>query len=83
MTQFTKADVKNEQFIYASREDLVYAPLPWQKLGLQQTASGYGEKLTSPYKIYFEGRLYRLYVMCYSNVGCTWFTARGKKYFVN
>lgn len=83
MTQFTAADVKREQFIYASKEDLVYAPLPWQKLGLQQTASGYGNKLTSPYKICFEGRLYRLYVTCFSNAGSTWFVAKGKKYFVN
>lgn len=65
----------------ADREDLIYAPLDWQVRGLQQTASGYGYKLTSPYKIRFEGKDYRVYVTCYSNVGSGWFRVRGRKVF--
>jgi hypothetical protein len=69
--------------IYCDREDLVYAPLDWQKQGLQQTASGYGRKLTNPYKINFEGKEYRLYTTCYSNAGSTWFRVRGRQIFVS
>ena len=69
--------------IYADTTDLIDDPLPWQKRGLQQTASGYGSKLTSCYKINFEGKLYRLYVTQYSNAGSTWFRVRGRKIFVN
>lgn len=64
-------------------EDLVYCPLEWQKQGLSQTASGYGQKLTQPYKINYEGKLYRLYTTCFSNVGSTWFVTKGKKIFVS
>lgn len=67
----------------ADYEDLIYAPLEWQKAGLQQTASGYGKKLTSAYKISFNGRLYRLYTICFSNAGSTYFTAKGKQIFVS
>lgn len=37
--------------------NLIYWPLPWQRRGLQ-TASGYGSKLTSEYKLSFNNRLY-------------------------
>ena len=66
-----------------STDNLLYVPLDWQKRGLQQTASGYGAKLTSSYKISFEGKLYRLYVTQYGNVGSTWFRVRGCKIFVS
>ena len=62
---------------------LVYSPLPWQVRGLQQTASGYGRKLTNSNKISFEGKLYRLYTTIFSNSGSTWFTVKGKKIFVD
>lgn len=64
-------------------EQLIDDPLDWQKRGLQQTSSGYGRKLTSRYKINFEGKLYRLYVTIYSNAGSTWFRVRGRKIFVS
>jgi len=69
--------------IYTETTDLIDDPLPWQKQGLQQTASGYGRKLTSRYKINFEGKLYRLYVTIYSNAGSTWFRVKGRKIFVS
>ena len=86
MKLFTTQDVDcTTQFktIYADKSELVYSPLQWQKLGLQQTASGYGRKLNSGYKINFNGKLYRLYVTCFSNCGTTWFVANGVKYHVN
>ena len=63
--------------------DLVYTPLDWQKQGLQQTASGYGRKLTMPHKVSFNGKLYRLYCTIFSNAGSVWFTAKGNKIFVS
>jgi hypothetical protein len=69
--------------IYAERAELVHAPLWWHKQGLTQTASGYGRKLTTENKINFCGKLYRLYVTIYSNVGSVWFTVKGKKIFVS
>ena len=43
----------------------------------------YGGKLTHDYKINFKGRLYRLYVTCYSNIGSVWFTVKGRTIYVN
>ena len=43
--------------------------LDWQKLGLQQTATGYGKKLTTPYKVSIGSRWYRVYCCIYSNSG--------------
>lgn len=64
-------------------EDLIYDPLPWQKRGLQQTTSGYGAKLTSSYKISFNGKRYRIYHTCYGNASSAWFVAKGRKIYVN
>lgn len=69
--------------IYCDPEDLVDSPLWWHKQRLQQTTSGYGSKLTSRYKIDFNGKLYRLYVTIYSNVGSTWFKTGDRKIFVS
>jgi hypothetical protein len=68
--------------IITSTDDLIQEPLPWQKKGLQQTASGYGSKLTSSYKILFEGKRYRIYTTIWSNSGSSWFKYKGKKIYV-
>lgn len=64
-------------------DDLVDSPLWWQSKGLQETASGYGAKLHSPFKINFGGKLRRLYVTIYGNSGSTWFKSKGRKVFVH
>jgi hypothetical protein len=56
--------------------DAVKLPLEWQKLGLQQTRSGYGSKLTTEYMIHFCGRMRRVYATCFSNVASHWFELR-------
>lgn len=61
----------------------IEAPLDWQLSGLQQTATGYGAKLTTSKKVWFNGRYYRLYATCYGNAASTWFTAKNVKYWVN
>lgn len=89
MKLFTDKDVRGHGAIPdagridSDSADLVYSPLDWQSAGLQQTASGYGRKLTSRYKINFNGKLYRLYTTIFSNAGSTWFVAKGRKIFVN
>lgn len=40
----------------------------WQKQGLQQTATGYGNKLTTEYMLHIGKRSYRVYAVCFSNV---------------
>ena len=87
MREFTSEDVRYHSGsygrIYADVADLVYAPLPWQRAGLQQTASGYGGKLTTDKKIHYCGRLYRLYATCYSNAASVWFTVKGVRIYVS
>jgi hypothetical protein len=62
----------------------VYKPLTWQRQGLQQTASGYGNKLTSSYVARFVDdratvRERRIYVTQYSNAGTAWIIVGGKE----
>jgi len=88
MKNFTASDVSNPESAFPTiysegTNQLLYSPLPWQKLGLSQTASGYGAKLASYYKINFEGKNYRLYNTCYGNASSTWFAAKGKKFYLN
>lgn len=69
-------------------QHLLHAPLAWQERGLQQTASGYGRKLTTEWKIHYAsspltvGRLYRIYATCFSNVASHWFMCKGQKIFI-
>jgi hypothetical protein len=80
---FTEDDVMSGNRIMLGdyRNELVYAPLLWHEK--MQTASGYGIKLVSRYKIWFEGKLYRLYTICFSNCGSTYFTINGRQIFVS
>lgn len=82
MRNFTEKDIKVAR-IYTDRSELVYAPLDWQLRGLQQTASGYGAKLTTSLKIMFEGKLRRLYSTCYGNSGSVWFKTKGHTIYVD
>ncbi len=86
---FTTADVHNPDsdfpriYLGEYREDLEHCPLAWQKLGLQQTASGYGAKLVSSYKVHFNGKPYRVYHTCYGNASSAWFTVKGKRIYLS
>lgn len=59
------------------------APLWWHEKGLQQTASGYGLKLTTRYKVLFAGRFRRVYCTQISNAGSLWVSVGGVKHFLN
>ena len=59
-------------------------PLWFHKLGLSQTASGYGKKLTSRCMAMFEnGDVRRLYITQYSNIGTGWVMIDGEKILVS
>lgn len=63
--------------------EFIERPLWWHTQGLQQTATGYGSKLTSRHCVRLEsGRTYRVYVTCFSNSGSAWIMQRGQKLFV-
>lgn len=89
MKLFTDKDVAphgaipNAGRIVTDASELVSDPLPWQKRGLSQTATGYGRRLTSQYKINFNNKLRRLYVTCLGNAGSTWFKVKGKTIFIS
>ena len=83
MKNFTEADLQNGNYLYADSTDLVDSPLWWQLKGLQQTASGYGKKLTTHWKISFNGKLYRVYATCFGNVASCWFTVKRRHIFVD
>ncbi len=56
-----------------------YRPLAWQAAGLQQTASGYGKRLTSADVVRLpDGRTRRVYNTCYSNNGTAWINLDGQ-----
>ena len=57
-----------ENFTVPIKEEL----LPWQKLGRLETASGYGMRLTTPYKVWFKNRWRRVYCAQFSNIGTTY-----------
>lgn len=88
MKLFTSADAPDTMGKFESMPinypaDLVHCPLWWHKQGLQKTASGYGAKIESAYKINFNGKLYRIYHTCYGNASSAWFTVRGRRIYVS
>jgi len=60
----------------------VYSPLWYHLAGRSQTATGYGSKLTTPWKVWFNGRYYRVYRTQWSNLGTHWIESRGTRYIV-
>ena len=64
-------------------DDKIDCPLWWHDKGLSQTASGYGRKLTTRYKIVYQGRPYRIYATCCSNVASHYIVVKGQKLFLH
>lgn len=87
MKHFTTNDTRPHAGQLALRvdypTDLIYSPLWWHKRGLQKTASGYAIKIESLYKIFYNGRQYRIYHTIFSNAGSAWFKAKGQTIYVN
>lgn len=57
----------------------------WQKQGLQQTATGYGRKLTTEYMLHVPDspRPYRVYAVCFSNVASFYILRKGEMLFLH
>jgi hypothetical protein len=70
------------KYVDYEEKDLISKPLWWQKRGLQETATGYGEKLTTEKMLRIGKRLYRVYCMCYSNSGSCYIISKGEKLFL-
>lgn len=60
---------------------VIESPLWWHEQGLTKTATGYGTKIESPYKVEFNNRLYRVYYNCYSNVASHYIVSKGERLF--
>lgn len=58
---------------------VVESILPWQEKGLSYTASGYGRKIPTAYKVRWFGRWYRVYCAIFSNVGRLYIVSRGEE----
>jgi len=72
------------RYIDADRETCIEKELWWQKQGLQETATGYGARLTTRWVIPLalnsgKPRLYRVYCCCYSNVGTCYIIHKGEQ----
>lgn len=64
-------------------ESVIHAPLWYHLQGLIQTATGYGPKLRTEYKLKHNGRLYRVYLSIYSNIGRLYIVSNGIELTVN
>ncbi|QHR67899.1 hypothetical protein mistaenkt_11 [Escherichia phage mistaenkt] len=53
--------------------------LDWQLAGLQKTATGYGKKIPTSWKVRYLGKLRRIYQDVYSNSGVSYIIVNGKK----
>lgn len=69
--------------IVVKRQDLIENPLEWQKAGKFETATGYGNKLHTPYMLDYDRKRRRLYCRCFSNVGVTYIIVRGEEVIVD
>lgn len=61
---------------------LIKRETDWQLDGRSQTASGYGSKLMTRYMANFEGKLRRIYAICYSNVASLYIMRKGERIWV-
>lgn len=59
--------------------DVVIHELPHHKQGLTYTATGYGSKIPTIYKLFFGGRWRRVYAVCYSNASSYYVLIDGVK----
>ncbi|ATE86352.1 hypothetical protein Sf18_gp78 [Shigella phage Sf18] len=56
--------------------------LDWQVAGLQKTATGYGKKIPTSWKVRYLGKLRRIYQDVYSNSGVSYIIVSGKKLYL-
>lgn len=69
--------------IKAALKDLVVDEPQWMQRGLSPTASGYGKKIPTRYKLRYNNRLYRIYGCCFSNVVTMYIVSRNRTIIVD
>jgi hypothetical protein len=63
--------------------EVIDKPLWWHEKGLRQTASGYGNKLTTSRCVRLpDGRIRRIYCTIWSNIGTCWVILNKKRLIV-
>jgi len=58
---------------------LLYRPLWFHVAGLQETRTGYGSRLRTPYMLDYKGYRRRLYAICWSNAATYYVNVKGKR----
>jgi hypothetical protein len=79
MRNFTDNDViynPKYNYYYIDNAELIHKPLWFHKMGLMQTATGFGKKLKTEYMIKLNNRLYRVYCRLFSNSGTCYIKTR-------
>lgn len=66
------------EYLEYDQSELINSPLWWHDRGLSYTASGYGRKIPTRWKIRHNGRLKRVYCCIFSNAGTAYIVHRGK-----
>jgi len=56
--------------------------LPWQKLGLSYTTTGYGRRIPTTKMVRLNGRWRRIYCCCYSNSGTCYVSDKNGNWIV-
>ena len=59
---------------------MIYRTDPAPRSG--RTLSGYGRRIPTTRKTWYNGRWYRVYAICYSNAASHYITANGEKLFI-
>ena len=84
---FTDAQLKHccshNEGLHITQRDRLWSPLWFHERGLQETASGYGRKLHTPYMLCVGKRLYRVYCCIFSNSGTRYIQWRGHDIIVH
>lgn len=87
MRNYTENDVRESSSwdgrLYVHRSDLIDNPLCHHVNGRQQTASGYGRKLSTPHMVRFNGRKHRVYCCCFSNSGTCYIVSKGRNIIID
>ena len=69
--------------LYFSGNTIRDCPLEWQKLKLSYTASGYGEKIPTSYKVFYGEKWRRVYCRVFSNIGSLYIMQGKEKLIIN
>ena len=69
--------------INLGKEQLIDAPMWFHTRGLMQTATGYGKKLRTAYKVGIGNRAYRVYCHCMSNIGSLYIIIQNERVWID